>query len=78
MKTLFSTEFPIALALQLIFLVSQKKASAKKLKLSLKNLFKVRKSNEMLSTGMPEVFGNENSLVYRRIVNGDVHCGNWY
>jgi len=32
----------------------------------------------MLSTGMPEVFENENSFVYGKIVIGNVRCGNWY
>jgi|GEM_PF-6909479 len=31
-------------------------------------------STEMLSTGMPEVFENESSFVYRKIVIGDVRA----
>ncbi|PBQ34684.1 hypothetical protein CNR22_23885 [Sphingobacteriaceae bacterium] len=49
----------------------------KKLKLSWENLFNVRMSAQKLSTGMPEVFENENSVVCRKIVIGDVR-GNWY
>jgi len=50
------------------------KSVGKKLKLSWENLFNVRESTEMLSTGMSEVFENENSFVYRKIVFGDVRA----
>ena len=53
--------------------ITAQKKRMKKIKIVLgKNLFNVRISAQKLSTGMPEVFENENSFVCRKIVIGNV------